>query len=179
MQDWIEQANKKNVAILQHGRCQFCFSRTERGVAECVEVASLATHKIDHPLGIEHRTIFLCVDAHALQHPEIHGRWNNHFHLARLNLILADQVRWEYPFSPVLSSVVNTYKAGRSDEFIPPPKAGSRGELTVTDVLDTNSPEEYVRIVWSWAQQVHSAYADGHEIAKEISRLFRNRIARS
>jgi len=177
MQDWIDQANNNNIKIEDHGQCQFCLSRTEYGVSECVEVASLLTHKIEHSIGIEHMTIFLSVDAHALQHSEIHGRWNNHFHLTRLNLILAEQIRWNYQFSTVLSSVVNKYKEGKDNEFILSPQIGYRGALTVTDVLDTNSNEEYVRTVWDWAQQVFLSYRNGQEIVKEISQLFKKKIA--
>jgi hypothetical protein len=177
MQDWKSQAAKSNTIIQDHGRCQFCLSRTENGVSDCVEAASLVTHKVDHGLGVDRMTIFLCVDAHALQHPEIHGRWNNHFHLTRLNLILREHIKWSYRFSSLLSSVVDKYKKGRDDELILPPPIGARGASTVTDVLDTSSNEEYVGIVWDWARQVYASYTNGHDIAMHISQQFREKIA--
>lgn len=177
MQDWLDQARKNNLTIQERGRCQLCSSRTEHGVAECVELASQVAPRVDHSVGVEKGTIFLSVDCHALQHSEIHGRWNNHFHLTRLNLILTDGVRWNYRLSPVLSAVVNQYKEGRDHEFIMAPNVGSRGALTVSDILDTSSEEEYVLKVWAWARQVYASYSDGHGIVQEVSRLFRARIA--
>ncbi len=44
------------------------------GVTQCVEIVAGVTHLISHEDGIKNKTIFKCVDAHALQHPEIHGR---------------------------------------------------------------------------------------------------------
>ncbi|WP_069872288.1 DUF5946 family protein [Fusibacter sp. 3D3] len=93
-------------------------------------------------------TIFLCVDAHALQHAEIHGRWNNHFHLTRLNLILNENIKWNYKLSPLLSEVVDSYKASRLEERIIPPEIGKNGNSTVLDVCNTSDGEEYIKVVY-------------------------------
>ena len=87
MQDYIDKAKKNGVTLLGNGRCQFCDAETTRGIHECVEIFSLGFQMIDYSKIDNHLYRFLTVDAHTLQHPEIHGRWNNHFHLTRQHLI--------------------------------------------------------------------------------------------
>ena len=180
MQKWIEQAAKNDLEIIEDGVCQLCGADTLHGLAECVETAGHVTHKISHAKGIEKMTIFLCVDAHALTHTEIHGRWNNHFHLARLHLILVDKVQWTYDYSSALSDVVDHYKKGRDQEIICSGRDAKnqkqRAKITVTDVDATQSDEEYIDIVWRWADEVYTSFAHGHAIASHIAQLFKDKI---
>lgn len=111
MQDYIDFAAKNGVVLQNTGSCQFCGAETERGVHECLEIFNLGFQQIDFSKSPNHLFRFLIVDAHTLQHPEIHGRWNNHFHLTRLHLIFEYRVQWNYALSPKLSDHLNQYKA--------------------------------------------------------------------
>jgi len=177
MQDWRAQARKNSVEVLEIGSCQFCGAPVDSGVSECVDIAGNVTHKIDHKEGIKNMTIFLCVDAHALQHPEIHGRWSNHFHLSRLELILNDKIYWNYRLSTILSSVVDDYKNRHKEERILPPKPGSRGFLSVYDIDKTQSNDEYIQMVDKWAGEVYKTYIFSHPVSKKIAKLFKEKIS--
>lgn len=176
MKDWTEYAFKNNLVVQKLGKCQLCSSNTNHGVSECLEMAARVTNQIEHPLGILHGTIFLSVDAHALQHSEVHGRWNNHFHLSRLNLILRGKISWNYKMSPILSSVLDSYKMDKESEFIHPPEIGQRGRWTVTDIAQTTTDADYIKSVWKWASDVFDSYSKGHPIAFAVSDLFREKM---
>ncbi|MFZ1806223.1 MAG: DUF5946 family protein, partial [Cyclobacteriaceae bacterium] len=94
MQDYIALAEKNGVVLLDKGKCQFCGAHTQRGIHECLEIFNLGFQDIDFSNTENHIYRFWIVDAHTLQHPEIHGRWNNHFHLTRLHLIFKYDVQW-------------------------------------------------------------------------------------
>ena len=103
MQDYINFTEKNGVTLLDNGKCQFCGANTKRGIHECLEIFNLGFQDIDLTKTENHMYRFLIVDAHTLQHPEIHGRWNNHFHLLRLHLIFEYKIMWTYKLSPKLS----------------------------------------------------------------------------
>ena len=92
MQDYISFAEKNGVSLLDSGACQFCGAEVQRGVHECLEIFNLGFQQIDFSNPENHLYRFFIVDAHTLQHSEIHGRWNNHFHLTRLHLIFERNV---------------------------------------------------------------------------------------
>lgn len=175
MPKWLEQAAKNELEILEDGQCQLCGSDTLHGIAECVRTAGKITHKISQEKGIQHQTIFLCVDAHALQHTLIHGRWNNHFHLARLHLILKDQIQWTYDMTTVLTEVLDHYKLSHADEHITEPDAAHKSTLTAIDVDACQDEDEYISLVWQWAQQVYDSFAENHAIAERLADLFRQK----
>lgn len=177
MPKWLEQAAKNDLEILEDGQCQLCGSDTFHGITECVATAGKITHKISQEKGIQHMTIFLCVDAHAMQHSLIHGRWNNHFHLARLHLILHDQVQWNYDLTTVLNEVLDAYKLQHPDERIVDPDESHRSSITVTDVDASHDEDEYVALVWHWAEQVYASFAGSHSIAKRLADSFKERHA--
>lgn len=176
MKSWQDQADKNGLKILTHGSCQLCGSSTKDGISECVTIASLINQKVDHKISVDKMTLFLSVDAHALQHPEIHGRWNNHFHLSRLNLILNKKVRWSYNLSPLLSTVLDTYKLEHQNELIIPSPPLQRGKTTVTDVEGSQSEDDYSEIVYLWALQVYESYKSGRSIAEKVSTLFLEKL---
>lgn len=176
MNDWRNQAKKNNFKVKQNGKCQLCGAPLSNGISECVDVSSNIIHKLNHEAGIDSMTIFLCVDAHALQHAEIHGRWNNHFHLTRLNLILNENIKWNYKLSPLLSEVVDSYKASRLEERIIPPEIGKRGNTTVLDVSNTSNDEEYIKVVNKWALEVYNSFEKGHDIAAKLSQIFKDKF---
>lgn len=176
MQEWYEFAEKNGFSVIDSGKCQLCNSDVGRGICECIEIANQITHKIDHIKGIENMTIFLSVDAHALQHSEIHGRWNNHFHLTRLNLIINRKIKWNYKLSPKLSEVLNLYKKAHNEEVIVNPIIGNRGNLTVKDINEIDSEKEYIKMVWIWANEVLNSFNDMQHILDEISDSFLEKV---
>lgn len=176
MQDWREQAQKNNLVLLEEGACQLCGSNTTKGIAECLEKAAHVTYRLSQGEGVEYMTIFLSVDSHALQHPEIHGRWNNHLHLSRLYLVLREKLRWQHKYTPVLSGIVNDYKKRHPNEVIEPPEVKKRGITTVTDVEAADSDRQYIERVREWADGVFESFGHGHEIASEIAKACRRKI---
>lgn len=176
MQDYIDLAEKNGVTLLNDGRCQFCGADTKRGIHECLEIFTLGFQDIDFQNLENHFYRFLIVDAHTLQHPEIHGRWNNHFHLSRLHLIFQYEVKWTYKLSPLLSDHLNRYKANKEDEFLKPPELLKRGSITTADIkrksIDDSECQELIK---NWALEVYTKWSAHHNVADEIAKSFLNR----
>ncbi len=176
MQKWQVQAEKHNLIIIKEGDCQLCGSATTRGIGECIEKSAYIPHRLSHDEGVEHMTLFLCVDAYALQHSEMQGRWSIHLHLARLYLMLVEKIQWNYSYTPILSSVVDAYKIKHRNETIAPPAVKSRGAVTVTDVEKANSDSQYIALVNSWALGAFKSYNEGHQIAQRIAEALKTKV---
>ncbi|MFK8038346.1 MAG: DUF5946 family protein [Crocinitomicaceae bacterium] len=173
MQDYIDLAKKNGVTLLNHGRCQFCGSDTKRGIHECLEIFNLGFQEIDFSNQNNHIYRFLIVDAHTLQHPEIHGRWNNHFHLLRLHLIFKYGVKWTYKLSPKLSNHLNKYKVNKENEYLIPPEVGQRGFITTTNIKEkSNSEEDCKKVIKKWALEVYDKWCDHHNVVDTIAKDF-------
>ena len=173
MQDYIDFATKNGVTLLDSGTCQFCGAKTKRGIHECLNIFNLGLLDIDFSLMENQIFKFLIVDSHALQHPEIHGRWSNHFHLSRLHLILQYNVKWTYNLSPLLSDYLNKYKAHHPTEYLIPPAVLQRGNITTTDLRDKSCNEATCK-EWinKWAQEVYNAWKDHHLTVDIITQKF-------
>src|SRR5690606_17526794 len=130
MQNYIDIANKNGVSLIDSGICKLCGAPTTRGVHECVELFHAGFDKLDYRKKACHIYRFISVDAHTLQHPELHGRWNNHFHLTRLHLTFYYGIQWNYQLSPKLSNHLNQYKVSNSLEYLSPPSVLERGSIT-------------------------------------------------
>lgn len=175
MQDYIDFAKKNKVILKNKGICQFCGANTKRGIHECIEIFNLGFHDIDFSNNENHIYRFLIVDAHALQHPEIHGRWSNHFHLSRLHLIFNYNIKWTYELSPKLSDYLNKSKAHRKDEYLIIPGLLDRGDITTTDVLKNNHTKEIKNIIKRWALEVYNKWSINHDIVDKIAKGFLGR----
>lgn len=173
MQDYLDMAAKNNLVLHGEGPCQFCGAHTQRGIHECVEVFNFAFQTLDHSNLEDHLYRFLGVDAHCLQHPEIHGRWNNHFHLTRLHLVFAYQVFWTYQLSPKLSDHLNAYKSGKEDEVLTPPPPGDRGQITTTDIQRANENYPQTKaILQQWGEDVYQTWKAYHPLVDNIANTF-------
>lgn len=173
MQDYKDFAAKNGVQLLDTGSCQFCGAQTSRGVHQCLEIFNLGFQSIDYSLKENHKFRFFIVDAHTLQHPEIHGRWNNHFHLSRLHLIIRYKVDWRYDLSPKLSDYLKTYKKNNPNERLLPPAIGKRGEITTTDILNiANDPGLCKQAILNWANAVYLAWGEHHTSVDKIAQGF-------
>lgn len=173
MQDYRSIAAKNGIELVGVGGCQFCGATTTRGVHECVELFSLGFECLDYSKPAHHRYRFLSVDAHTLQHSEIHGRWNNHFHLLRLHLMLAHSVAWSYQQSPRLSDYLNAYKRQHPTAWLQAPMPLQRGSVTTTDVAAQSINEERCKQhIELWAAAVHSAWEAHHAIIDVLALEF-------
>jgi hypothetical protein len=176
MQDYISIAEKNGVVLLEEGRCQFCGANTKRGIHECLKIFNLGFQDIDYSNFENHMYRFMIVDAHTLQHPEIHGRWSNHFHLTRLHLIFNYKVDWTYELSPILSNYLNKYKVDRQDEYLSAPNALQRGTITTTDILDESKNKgEIKKLIKKWANEVYQEWAVHHAVVDKIAKEFLKR----
>ncbi len=168
MQDFIDQARKNGVVLFNKGKCQFCGANYQKGIFECMDNYNNGP-ELDFS-NLEYRTSkFLSVDAHALQHPEIHGRWSNHFHLTRLNLILDKNQHWNYKKSPLLSNYLNEYKLKRPNEFLDVPRPLERGNITAKNITTTTTADECVELIKKWANEVYYAWGSNHSLVERIA----------
>lgn len=169
MQDFIDQARKNEVTLSEKGKCQFCGADYQRGIFDCMDNYNKGLELLDFNNPKYHLSRFLSVDAHALQHPEIHGRWSNHFHLTRLHLIFDKGIKWDYKKSPLLSDCLNEYKSGRPNEFLVPPNPMERGNMTAKDVVKAITANECVELVRNWAKEVYDAWSLNHSTVSHIA----------
>lgn len=168
MQDFVIQAKKNNIELGQSGPCQFCGTSVTGGVFECMKMYN------EHVLGYElsqkdiTKTRFLNVDAHALQHSEIHGEWSDVFHLVRMSLILEHGIHWKYELSPLLSDYLKKHKNITLKNNLPTPNLQERGDITVVEIKDAVVNDEYSEYVMKWAEDVYHAWAAAHKEIAEI-----------
>lgn len=177
MQDYVDLAEKNGVLLMDFGACQFCGAETERGIHECLEIFNLGFQSINYSLKENHIYRFLIVDSHTLQHPEIHGRWNNHFHLTRLHLMIKSKIEWTYKLSPKLSEYLNQYKKEKQDEYLLPPPVLKRGHITTTEILKVNKDERKCKLlIKKWAKEVYEVWRNYHEIVDAIAEGFLSKM---
>jgi ribosomal protein S18 len=150
------------VKLLDKGKCQFCGAVLQNGVFECLEIYNNRFELLDFDNTTYHIPRFLSVDAHALQHPEIHGRWSNHFHLTRFHLILEKKVKLDYKKSPLLSNFLNEYKKSRLDEKLITPSKQKRGNITAVAIANAKTTDECVQLINNWALEIYNTWSQNH-----------------
>ena len=166
MQSYREQARKNGITLIDTGPCQFCGAAVTGGVEACLQLAS-AGEPGDHAASWQSGTLFLAVDAHALQHAEIHGPWNNAIHLLRQHLMLEREIAWQYEKTPLLSAFLKDYRQRPTAKIPTSPPPGQRGALTTADVTRATTPDEHRALVHQWAEAVYAAFAPDHPWARE------------
>ncbi len=168
MKDYFEFAERNGVTLLDDGPCQFCGAQTKRGIHECLEIFNLG-FRLDFSNPENHIYRFQMVDAHALQHPEIHGRWSNHFHLTRLHLIIKYDVQWTYKLSPILSNHLNEYKVKKKNEYLNPQNPFERGAVNSTEILKGLSQEQRKELIKRWAFEVYHKWSPYHHVVDKLA----------
>jgi hypothetical protein len=171
MQDFITYAKTHGIQLLSEGPCQFCGSGVSKGVVECHGNAHHLTEVLNFNNPGHFETRFLSVDAMALQHCELHGKWNNHIHLTRLFLIIHNNVSWNYSKTPLLSNIINRYKENCSEFLIPPPPK-QRGNITTSDLIQCDTTVELISKVREWAMEVFHAFGDHHNVVSTIADMY-------
>jgi len=174
MQDFMDQAAKNGVVLIDKGMCQFCGADYQRGIFECIENYNNGLVYFDFNDSKNHLFRFLSVDSHALQHPEIHGRWSNHFHLTRLHLILEKKQAWDFNKSPLLSDYLNGYKSNKPNEFLKAPEPLYRGKITANDLIKATTAEECAQLIIKWADKVYHSWNSNHLLVSQIADGFLN-----
>ena len=163
MRHYTDFARRRGVELEGVGACQLCGAPVQGGVHECMEIFALGFGGLGLSEPSEHIFRFLLVDAHALQHPELHGQWSNHFHLSRLELVLTHRSRWEYAMSPKLSDALGELK-GELGDVMRWPERGARGEITSAHVNRVAHDRRACKeLILTWAEGVHRAWS--HELS--------------
>ncbi|MEE9361156.1 MAG: DUF5946 family protein [Cellulophaga sp.] len=180
MQNYIDFANKNGISLLNKGKCQFCGANVIEGIKECVDTFNKGFVSIIdfyNPNNTIYK--FLSVDAHTLQHSEIHGRWNNHLHLTRLHLIFNYETNWTYESTPKLSKCLNKYKQTHLDEYLIPPRPLERGLLTISEIMNQSINEHKCKeMIRKWAQEVYKSWEKHHKTVEKIAEQYINTSGR-
>lgn len=171
MHNFITYAATHGIRLLSEGPCQFCGSEVSKGVVECHGNTHHLSEVLDFNNPNHFETRFLSVDAMALQHSELHGKWNNHIHLTRLFLILQNHVFWDYTKTPQLSNIINRYK-GNHFEFLNPPPAKQRGSITTSDLIQIHRAAELIAKVKEWGVEVFQAFGEHHRVVSNIANMY-------
>lgn len=165
MQTYQDQAKKNGVELINEGPCQFCGAKVSRGIEECMDLFNEICGRefSDAEYGKVH---LMTVDCHALQHSEVHGKRNNHYHLLRLCMMLGkggdmDLATKYRMLNPIVDAL---------DEPppLPPPPVLERGEVTVKEIYAAKTPEEHCKKVLAWGEAVWNAWKTHHTWAEEM-----------
>ena len=100
------------------------------------------------------------LNAHTLQHPEIHGKTNNAAHLVWLCWVFEFGGDTNAPSGPPW------WRRARRGEVVELAAPTARGALTVADVARATDPAEYLALTEAWARTVYAAWHAHHGWAK-------------
>ncbi|HEY3227933.1 MAG TPA: DUF5946 family protein [Roseiflexaceae bacterium] len=145
--------------------CRCCGAHVPNGVQGCFELyTQLSVQPVAQaapPAASTYR-----VNAHALQHPEIHGKTNNAAHLLWLCWL------FEYDGDADLPGGPPWWQRNPKRSEVPTLVAPDfRGALTVVDVARAPSPNEHLMLAEQWARAVYHAWQAHHDWARrEIQR---------
>ena len=148
--------------------CQLCGAHVRDGLKGCWELISELFIRA-YPDGLIGGMGFLGGDAHALQHPEIHGKKNNAAHLLHLCWI------FEYGQEAQAGIVPRwwqQYLQGNNNAIprLDPPQ--DRGRVTVADVAAAPSAHEAAVLMETWGRAVYAAWHPHHAWARrELVRI--------
>lgn len=149
--------------------CHICGASITDGLKGCFEqFAELGTKSYVNPnYG---RSYFYGVDAHALQHPEIHGKKNNAAHLLRLCWLFAYD---QHEQSHLVPKWWQQYLSRAEIPILEPPLFKQRGNITIATILQAQNDEEHLQLMRDWAESVYQAWQAHHDWAKaELTQIF-------
>lgn len=167
---WIFSKSPARSAETNEGSslCQFCGAAVESGPDSCLLLLAQLAERARAEKIYAQAHLF-SVDAHALQHPELHGQLSSRVHLLSLCLTL------ERGASASIESrkppVEKFLTLGRDWPSLDAPPAGRRGTLTVRNVLAA-SPSERPFRARQWAEDVWQAWQPHHPwVRRMLDRL--------
>ena len=151
--------------------CTSCGASIEGGLVACQYLFAtlLAREYTDIAYG---KVNFYTVNAHALQHPEIHGI-KNIAHLIRLCWCI------EYHGNPQIGTGPQWFVKYLNGDYRPPSLEipQNRGAITVVDVSKAQTPAVYQDLARAWGQSVWDAFAVHHHWARrELTRILMDRL---
>lgn len=176
MQNYIEIAQKNGIILMDKGRCQFYGHTLPEVFTNVLKYLVSDFKQLIIQMKKDYFYRFLTLDAHTLQHSEIHGPWNNYFHLTRQHLIYTYHLDWNYTLSPKLSAYLNDYKKSREDGYLKPPPLLNRGNITTTDILRNSTNEtECIEMIIKWGKNVYKSWKSHHVTIDFIAKGFIDR----
>lgn len=139
-------------------RCEIC------RVANCQRLLAELSERARSEKRYAQAHLF-SVDAHALQHPELHSPLSSQSHLLSLCLMLE---RGGSALAGSRKPAVEKFLAfGHTWPALDPPPAGQRGTLTVKPVFDA-TPAERAPLARRWAEEVWQAWQPHHPWARRM-----------
>lgn len=165
MQTIERYAEKSGVVLKKEGSCQFCGSEVAGGVYECFEVFQQYVGETANPNDIRSGVQLIIVDAHALQHSEVHGVRNNNYHLLRLLGIYRYGTSARIGANNAFLSPILDPKA--DVPHLDSPQIGNRGRATITDVVSVQNINDSVDVIRSWGKDVLDAWEKYESWANE------------
>jgi len=105
----------------------------------------------------------LTVDAYALQHVGIKSPQtiqSMNLHLMALCAALKHNVTYDF-IPKIMNKLLKEYKDKEAFTWLAPPH--SLGELTITDIVKAETPEEHTRLVHDWAKSTWDAWSPHHK----------------
>jgi hypothetical protein len=143
--------------------CHCCSARVREGLKGCFELF-LERCTLGYAPPEYRQAMFYGVDAHALQHPEIHGRKSIAGHLLRLHWIFE---HGEHARVGRVPQWWQQYLECEEIQYLEPPKL--RGAVTVTDevLVAAETAREHAAAMQYWAWSVYQAWHEHHEWAAE------------
>jgi len=156
-QEWVRAGYDADI-------CRCCGAHVPNGVQGCFELYSeLAVRPTAQAAPLAASTYR--VNAHALQHPEIHGKTNNAAHLLWLCWL------FEFGGDASLPGGPPWWRRGARGEVPVLSAPEIRGAITVVDVAQATSPDEHLRLSEQWARSVYNAWRMHHDWARrEVQR---------
>ncbi len=163
MKTTYEQAIALQAAWVSAGHapdiCCCCGARVPDGVQGCYKLFSEVA--VAGPaLGAPPAAGIYRLNAHTLQHPEIHGKTNNAAHLVWLCWVFEFGGDTNAPSGPPW------WRRARRGEVVELAAPTARGALTVADVARATDPAEYLALTEAWARTVYAAWHAHHGWAK-------------
>lgn len=151
--------------------CKYCRASIPKRTRDCFEYYSeIMTSKFSTE---EFRKFQIyCVDAHALQHPELHGVKNNFYHL--LSLCYS----FEFKKGPVNYNDIKFLQQRTNSSKDIPNLIGpaNRGSMTINSIENISDKLLFEKISREWAFEVWNCWSDYHAlIRKEIHKLYDKR----
>lgn len=68
---------------------------------------------------------------------------------------------------------MNKYKISKQNEYLVPPKALNRGEISTIDILKkSNSEAECKGLINKWARGTYDLWSNSHNVVEEIAKGF-------
>jgi hypothetical protein len=143
--------------------CEDCGAIVAGGMAGCLKLFEeiLVREFSDYRYGRAHR---LTVDAYALQHPDRYMRSGKSFaaHLTGMWAAL------EHEDALAMNRVVQKWLSSNPRIDKPAHLPEHRGELTVSYIHSAPDAEEHVNRVKKWARDVWAAWAEHHDLARQL-----------